>query len=203
MTNFHYFAWDNSSKLTDMNLVFDKPNLKYYQSVTQHLWPVTVWILPIILFRTNAAQSVAAQSVHQLKTLSAIMCYRAWRGGDNSVEKLLFSKTILSHSTTPYLGYFLCILLVRFLMREHLSRASKVEQTRKANFILREQLPIFKLLPSLLRFITFRVCYCAVHCCPIGWTKPYSLSNIIFLKIFIFPLRQTQQIQTFKKVFRE
>lgn len=83
------------------------------------------------------------------------LCAAGLEVGDNSVEKMLFSKTILSHSTTPYLGYFLCILVVRFLMRGHLSRVSKVYQTTKANFIPREKLPIFKLLPSLRRCSLF------------------------------------------------
>lgn len=84
-----------------------------------------------------------------------------WRWGDNSVEKMLFSKTILSHSTTPYLGYFLCILVVRFLMRGHLSRVSKAYQTTKANFIPREKLPILKLLPSLVS--------CSLFCQLLSW----------------------------------
>lgn len=59
------------------------------------------------------------------------LCATGLEVGDNSVEKMLFSKTILSHSTMPYLGYFLCILVVRFLMRGHLSRVSKAYQTTK------------------------------------------------------------------------
>lgn len=81
--------------------------------------------------------------------------------GDNSVEKMLFSKTILSHSTTPYLGYFLCIPVVRFLMRGHLSRVSKAYQTTKANFIPTEKLPILKLLPSLVS--------CSLFCQLLSW----------------------------------
>lgn len=83
------------------------------------------------------------------------LCATGLEVGDNSVEKMLFSKTIPSHSTTPYLGYFLCILVVRFLMRGHLSRISKVYQTTKANFISREKLHIFKLLPSLVCCLVF------------------------------------------------
>ena len=67
------------------------------------------------------------------------LCATGLEVGDNSVEKMLFSKTILPHSTTPYLGYFLCILVVRFLMRGHLSRVSKAYQTTKANFIPTEK----------------------------------------------------------------
>ncbi len=83
------------------------------------------------------------------------LCATGLEVGDNSVEKMLFSKTILSHSTTPYLGYFLCILVVRFLMRGHLSRVSKVYQTAKANFIPREKLHIFKLLTYLISCLVF------------------------------------------------
>lgn len=84
------------------------------------------------------------------------LCATGLEVGAESVEKMLFSKTILSHSTTPYPGYFLCILVVRFLMRGHLSRLSKVYQTTKANFILREIQPIFKLLPSPVSCLLFR-----------------------------------------------
>lgn len=101
------------------------------------------------------------------------LCATGLEVGDNSVEKMLFSKTILSHSTTPYLGYFLCILVVRFLMRGHLSRVSKVYQTTKANFIPGEKLPIFKLLPSLVSCLLFCQllswplccnCFCHILC---------------------------------------
>lgn len=99
------------------------------------------------------------------------LCATGLEVGDNSVEKMLFSKTILSHSTTPYLGYFLCILVVRFLMRGHLSRVSKVYQTTKANFIPREKLLIFKLLPTLvsclLVFQLLRWPQCCHNCCHI------------------------------------
>ena len=93
------------------------------------------------------------------------LCATGLEVGDNSVEKMLFSKTILSHSTTPYLGYFLCILVVRFLMRGHLSRFSKVYQTTKANFIPREKLPIFKLSPSLLSRLLFCQLLTMSLCC--------------------------------------
>lgn len=63
------------------------------------------------------------------------LCATGLQVRDNSVEKMLFSKTILSHSTRPYPGYFLCIPLARFPMRGHLSRLSEVYQTTEANFI--------------------------------------------------------------------
>lgn len=72
------------------------------------------------------------------------LCASGLGSGGQKRGKMLFSKTILFHSTTPYLSYFLCILLVRFPMREHLSRVSKVYQTGEATFILRKQVPIFK-----------------------------------------------------------
>lgn len=81
------------------------------------------------------------------------LCATGLEVGDNSVEKMLFSKTILSHSTTPYLGYFLCILVVRFLMWEHLSQPSKVCQTTKADFIPWQKRPIFQLFITHLLWI--------------------------------------------------
>lgn len=83
------------------------------------------------------------------------LCATGLEVGDSSVEKFLFSKTILSHSTTPFIGYFLCIPVAWFPMREHLSRVSKVYQTTKANFIPKEKLPIFKHVSSLVRFLLF------------------------------------------------
>lgn len=111
------------------------------------------------------------------------LCATGLEVGDNSVEKMLFSKTILSHSTTPYPGYFLCILVVRFLMRVHLSRVSKVYQTTKANFIPRQKLPIFKLLPSLLSFVNYWVCLCAITIVVVFfayWQLRYNRDNQAF-----------------------
>lgn len=116
------------------------------------------------------------------------LCATGLEVGDNSVEKMLFSKTILSHSTTPYLGYFLCILVVRFLMRGHLSRVSKVYQTTKENFIPRQKLHIFKLLSYLVSCPVFcqrlSLSLCATILCLLavkmktGWTKPLFTISI-------------------------
>lgn len=99
------------------------------------------------------------------------LCATGLEVGDNSVEKMLFSKTILFHSTTPYLGYFLCILVVRFLMRGHLSRVSKAYQTTKTNFISRKKLPIFKLLPFPISCSLF----CQLQRWPWDLSLPHSL----------------------------
>lgn len=85
------------------------------------------------------------------------LCATGLEVGDNSVEKMLFSKTILSHSTMPYLGYFLCILVVRFLKRGHLLRVSEAYQTTTANFRPKEKLTIFKLFTTVISFINYSV----------------------------------------------
>lgn len=59
------------------------------------------------------------------------LCATDLEVGNNSVEKMLFSETILSHSTLPHLGHFLWILVVRFLMRRHLSRGFKSVSNKK------------------------------------------------------------------------
>lgn len=70
---------------------FNKTKLKVFTwSLCQHLRPVIAGILLIIQFITNVAQCVAAQRVHQLKTLSAIMCFWAWKWGTIAWKNVIF-----------------------------------------------------------------------------------------------------------------
>lgn len=107
------------------------------------------------------------------------LCASGLGSGGQKRGKMLFSKTILFHSTTPYLSYFLCILLVRFPMREHLSRVSKVYQTGEATFILRKQVAIFKVWSFLCPVLeTTELAFVLYFWLDIlhttGGTKPYA-----------------------------
>lgn len=86
------------------------------------------------------------------------LCATGLEVGDKSVEKMLFPKTILSHSTTPYLGYFLCILVVRFPIREHLLRLPKIKQQKQSSFPERNY--PFSLPWVVFRFVDYGVGLC-------------------------------------------
>lgn len=92
-TDFHYLAWDHLSPRGILS--FYKANLRYSTVFHLQAWASICgqsqpWILLIIQFITNAAQSVAAQRVHQLKTLSAIMCDWVGGGGQQRGKNVIF-----------------------------------------------------------------------------------------------------------------
>lgn len=133
-------------------------------------------------------QSVATQRGINSKHCLPLCAIGLGKGEQQCGKKMLFSKTILSHSTTPYLGYFLCILVVRFLVRGHLSRLSKVYQTTKANFISRGKLPVFKLSPIFFKLPpVLSLAELFFSAAVKGWTKSpaYNYGNILLSPLML------------------